>query len=58
MDLYTAINERRTIRDFQDKEIDMDIQSSFLRSPMTLRKSFMLIVGKAVFVGIRRRVLS
>lgn len=24
MDIYTAINQRRTIRDFQDKEIDMD----------------------------------
>ena len=25
MDLYSAINQRRTIRDFQDKEVSMDI---------------------------------
>jgi nitroreductase len=37
MDLYTTINQRRTIRDFQDKEVDMEtiqrILTAVLKAP-------------------------
>jgi nitroreductase len=32
MELYSAINQRRTIRDFQDKEVDLDIIYKILSS--------------------------
>ncbi|MHB8132260.1 MAG: nitroreductase family protein [Mobilitalea sp.] len=32
MDLYSAINQRQTIRDFQDKEVDMEIIQRILKA--------------------------